>query len=1090
MYHNMSELTMTCQPIENLSLQNCKDFFIRKDGILHNGINVNVPASIRNIADGKIVAMRLTDDYTQVNSIKSYDEIYETFLAGNNLNDKFFQDINLIKDTTTSSNTSNSDDKFYYTKKIDKKKKFYYSINEKLEDYDKIEALYFLNEIISNNFVLLEHELQKINGDKIKFFSLYNHLAPLGRMTVAQKLQLFWYEHKITMKTSKYPCCKVGSNYIPCELKVDSSPSKEGYCNIKWSLNGKNYSGEIAESYLNNLGEIGSESHQNQKNNQFEYKDGIPVFKTQDGNNPSRRTLQEIVDVKTLFEFDDFQEIVKYNNKIPLKVRYDKNKEGYIYLNEKLEYNKSDWDDSIKKFYNVIGKEEEIKFLNFQIKVCLKKDFNTKDQVFTPSKTEVNKGTKIGFSGFNFMEKDKLADNVVILKDGEPKPFTVHIETFFPDDSELNFNYNNENKWKPFYLQVNSEYQACTEKPTTETTVSSDFYEMSLVELIGEEKLYSDELFFKIKVIANIKKNYQYVENGVYTTWVEPEGVYHSNGKSPAVLYNQNGVKISEKANFYKEFLYLYGDKKDLDKLALRRFKYFYEPINKEYYVKQSDFNAFKKDADNEPASKIYINAQKDKHFFIKTKLDKSNLVTKLSKKILKYEKLQGNIDNPIKLDFQDMKVYEYEHLSTYNCKDIWLKTKSPDNKEYWIKQSDIKSEKNGTPIEVLSYNDWSKNFEVLDLKDKKSYKIKDFTNDNISKKTKALRDSFNNKKYPISENVMEIIFNEHFERNFIFEHKNEWDASKQLIESYSNKSKAEKILKEYEFFSSVKSKLKSDIFFYVHPYYFVNSLEKLLSVPDFNPYKNKDVSVRHPLSKADKEKVKDKNHLSENTVKITFNPGFAPAVTSNSNSSKDNKFLTNCSYNNMDFAAINFCYKCSAYKDVMGFDHTGVDFPGTDDGKNINAPIIALISGRIWACTSAVGTIKNADSSGSYGRCMIIKGNNEFLYLLGHLQDFAQHKAGDYINPGDIVAHAGNTGNSGGTHLHLEVIKCPTGMDLIRDRTRVLNMKYNQLHEIDGGEKGNKNAKLTFAIGGRTIWNATTGNEWKQHRINPLTGV
>lgn len=275
---------------------------------------------------------------------------------------------------------------------------------------------------------------------------------------------------------------------------------------------------------------------------------------------------------------------------------------------------------------------------------------------------------------------------------------------------------------------------------------------------------------------------------------------------------------------------------------------------------------------------------------------------------------------------------------------------------------------------------------------------------------------------------------------------------------------------------------------YYANPIYLINHFEKA-NLFEFNPYKDKDVSIRHPLSKNDKNKVVDKKHLEEKTTKVTFNPGFAPAVPTETNSSKDNKFLSNCSYRNMDFAAINFCYHCSAYKDVMNFKHTGVDFPGSDDGNNKNAPIVALISGRIWACTSAVGTIKNGDTAGSYGRCMIIKGNNEYLYLLGHLNDFANHKAGDFFNPGDTIAHAGNTGNSGGTHLHLEVIKCPTGMDLLNDRARVLDMEYNQLHETDGGEKGSKKAVLRFAIGENTIWKATSNEEWKNHRINPLTG-
>ena len=274
-------------------------------------------------------------------------------------------------------------------------------------------------------------------------------------------------------------------------------------------------------------------------------------------------------------------------------------------------------DYEVKKVF--CPKEEEINFLNFQIKVCLKKDFNTKDQVFTPSKTEVNKGTKIGFSGFNFMEKDKLADNVVILKDGEPKPFTVHIETFFPDDSELNFNYNDENKWEPFYLQVNSEYQACTEKPATETTASLDSYEMALIELLGEEKLYSDEIFYKIKVIADIKKNnsdYINHTNGEYAIWTQDGVKYTAGKKNPVPLYSRDNVKRNYTTTFYNDFYYLCYNEgilnlKDKKNTKLRLFRYFYTPISKEYFVKKSDFDSFKKDIDNEPASKIYKNAQK-----------------------------------------------------------------------------------------------------------------------------------------------------------------------------------------------------------------------------------------------------------------------------------------------------------------------------------------------------------------------------------------------------------------------------------------------------------------------------------------------
>lgn len=120
---------------------------------------------------------------------------------------------------------------------------------------------------------------------------------------------------------------------------------------------------------------------------------------------------------------------------------------------------------------------------------------------------------------------------------------------------------------------------------------------------------------------------------------------------------------------------------------------------------------------------------------------------------------------------------------------------------------------------------------------------------------------------------------------------------------------------------------------------------------------------LRHPISEAEREKVKDKKHLTQTTVKITYNPGFAPAVPSEMNSSKNNKFLSECSYNGMDFAAVNFCYHCASYEDIVGVPHSGVDFPGTDDGKNKNVPIIALVYGRIWACTTHRGYIKESDS-------------------------------------------------------------------------------------------------------------------------------
>ena len=91
--------------------------------------------------------------------------------------------------------------------------------------------------------------------------------------------------------------------------------------------------------------------------------------------------------------------------------------------------------------------------------------------------------------------------------------------------------------------------------------------------------------------------------------------------------------------------------------------------------------------------------------------------------------------------------------------------------------------------------------------------------------------------------------------------------------------------------------------------------------------------------------------------------------------------------------------------------------------------------------------------------------------------------------SPGDIVAHAGNTGNSTATHLHLEMIQCDLEMG-DKARERVLDMEYNRLHEKDGGEKNTDTAKLIFKGGKDCYFKGNDGRDnWKSYHLNPLTG-
>lgn len=264
----------------------------------------------------------------------------------------------------------------------------------------------------------------------------------------------------------------------------------------------------------------------------------------------------------------------------------------------------------------------------------------------------------------------------------------------------------------------------------------------------------------------------------------------------------------------------------------------------------------------------------------------------------------------------------------------------------------------------------------------------------------------------------------------------------------------------------------KNSFYFACAPYFY-NKMEELGLMFE-NPYQGVNEYSRLGRNKDPKYEFK-------------INPGFAPCC---EEKGSGGKFIYERNINGKTwyFAALNnpFGYSNGYFSKTLF--HTGIDYPGTNDENVRYAPIMALVPGRIWACTTGNGRVMDSDPSGGYGRCMVIKGDNGYLYLLGHLQDFAGHKAGDYVSFGEIVAHAGNTGNSDAQHLHLELIECKTGMGDI-EKESVLNMTYNQLHESDGGIKDNCKAILRFAVGEETLWKIKKSEDWKNQRLNPLTG-
>ena len=85
---------------------------------------------------------------------------------------------------------------------------------------------------------------------------------------------------------------------------------------------------------------------------------------------------------------------------------------------------------------------------------------------------------------------------------------------------------------------------------------------------------------------------------------------------------------------------------------------------------------------------------------------------------------------------------------------------------------------------------------------------------------------------------------------------------------------------------------------------------------------------------------------------------------------------------------------------------HTGLD-------------IAASTGTKIKAC--AGGTVTFSGYKGSYGYMIVVNHGNGVETYYGHCSKLYV-KAGQQVNQGDVIAAVGNTGNSTGPHLHLEI--------------------------------------------------------------------
>lgn len=94
----------------------------------------------------------------------------------------------------------------------------------------------------------------------------------------------------------------------------------------------------------------------------------------------------------------------------------------------------------------------------------------------------------------------------------------------------------------------------------------------------------------------------------------------------------------------------------------------------------------------------------------------------------------------------------------------------------------------------------------------------------------------------------------------------------------------------------------------------------------------------------------------------------------------------------------------------LLGYSkmHEGVDF-----GASMGTPIHA----------AGNGVIAVAGRHGGYGNTIVIKHNDKFKTLYGHMSRFADGiRPGVHINQGQVIGYVGSTGRSTGPHLHYEV--------------------------------------------------------------------
>ncbi len=138
-----------------------------------------------------------------------------------------------------------------------------------------------------------------------------------------------------------------------------------------------------------------------------------------------------------------------------------------------------------------------------------------------------------------------------------------------------------------------------------------------------------------------------------------------------------------------------------------------------------------------------------------------------------------------------------------------------------------------------------------------------------------------------------------------------------------------------------------------------------------------------------------------------------------------DNQIIDKNLLSDFDFLVSNQSYNNLAPNGmpVEGFVSKGIDNEKEHDGIDIACSLNAKV------LSSQKGIIVFADEIQSFGNTIIIAHPNQYFSLYAHLNKSVVSSK-NYVEKGQLIGYAGQSGNTDGPHLHFEIWKNDTIID------------------------------------------------------------